>query len=60
MMEQWEIEQEAERLQDEIKERNDLFMMKVWRRDNAAIVIQRAFRRFYRFKKFGVNTAHIL
>lgn len=39
MMEQWEIEQEAERLEKEIKERNDLFMMKVHRRDNAATLI---------------------
>jgi len=39
MMEQWEIEQEAERLQKQINERNEVFMMKVKRKDSAATKI---------------------
>ena len=34
-------------------------MIKVKKKDSAATKIQRAFRRFYRFKKFGINTANI-
>ena len=58
-MQQWAIEQENNRLQQEIEERNQLFKSKIKRKQDAAVKIQRAFRRYYRFKKFGMNTENL-
>ena len=55
-MEQWEIEQENQRLQNDIAQRNAMFKIKIKRKIDAITRIQRAWRRRLRFKKFGVAT----
>jgi hypothetical protein len=56
LMEQWAIEQENKRLQKDIEDRNQLFKTKIKRKIDAAVRIQRAFRIWNRFRKFGLKT----
>mmetsp|Transcript_28310 Transcript_28310/g.42858 ORF Transcript_28310/g.42858 Transcript_28310/m.42858 type:complete len:100 (+) Transcript_28310:584-883(+) len=45
-MQHWALEQENQRLEREIKERNELFTMRVKRKSDAATKIQRAYKRW--------------
>ena len=54
--EQINLEQENERLQREIDDANWAFRAKVQRKVEAAVRIQRAWKRYRRFKIVGVST----
>lgn len=54
-MQQWELEQENARLQKKIEDQNKIFVSMLQRKDHAATQIQRAFRRYQRFKKLGAD-----
>eukprot|EP00347_Sterkiella_histriomuscorum_P016442 403353157 len=55
LIEQWAREQETSRLQKEINEKNNLFKYQIQERKNAAIVIQKAVRYFFRKKNLGIS-----
>lgn len=59
-VERWILERETERLQLQIEERNRLFKSQLNRRNQAAVVIQRAYRSHLRLKYRGISTTQLL
>ena len=58
-LEHWALEQENARLERQIEERNAQFRIRIQRKVDAAIKIQRAYKRYRRFKIIGVGTAEL-
>lgn len=58
-LEHWDLEQENARLERQIEERNAQFRIRIQRKVDAAIKIQRAYKRYRRFKLIGVGTAEL-
>ncbi|CDW88956.1 UNKNOWN [Stylonychia lemnae] len=60
LLDQWILEQETKKLQEEIDEKNRLFKFQLKKRHDAALLIQRQVRYYLRKKNSGISTTQIL